>query len=66
MRWTFKDSKGEIITCDMGKLEGGHTTEEDECSTLLWAMQSIRSLGFHKVIFERDNQLQSILWLFLN
>lgn len=50
----------------MGKLEGGHTTEEDECSTLLWAMQSIRSLGFHKVIFERDNQLQSILWLFLN
>ncbi|CAD5335873.1 unnamed protein product [Arabidopsis thaliana] len=54
--WILRNSQGTVIECGMGKFQGRMTTEEAECSTLIWAIQASYGFGHKKVIFEGDNQ----------
>ena len=54
--WILRNSQGTVVECGMGKFQGRMTTEEAECSALIWAIQASYGLGHKKVIFEGDNQ----------
>ncbi|KAG7567314.1 Reverse transcriptase zinc-binding domain [Arabidopsis thaliana x Arabidopsis arenosa] len=54
--WIIRDSTGAVLDCGMGKFQGRITTEEAECTSLIWALQAAWGLGYRMVEFEGDNQ----------
>lgn len=55
MGWIIRDAMGNFLDCGMGKYQGRITTEEAECTALIWALQSTWALGYRTVEFEGDN-----------
>ncbi|CAH2047873.1 unnamed protein product [Thlaspi arvense] len=53
--WILRNSQGVFLNGGMDKYQGRYTSEEAECSALIWALQSTWFLGYTKVIFEGDN-----------
>ncbi|EFH51916.1 hypothetical protein ARALYDRAFT_347512 [Arabidopsis lyrata subsp. lyrata] len=54
--WIIRDSFGTFHDCGWGKSQGCTTTEEAECTSLIWALQATWGLGYRMVEFEGDNQ----------
>ncbi|KAG7537196.1 Ribonuclease H-like superfamily [Arabidopsis suecica] len=54
--WIICNSQGICLDCGMGKFQGRATTEEAECSALIWAIQCTWALGYRTIEFEGDNQ----------